>query len=185
MTLGCRAFFLEFLSEFEKEREQTNWEKIYHKNRIWTAKMLGTGRSRGRGDYGVLGHIGQKFGYVVQAEWMRIDQIWYVNLPLPENWEQQPWKTDVAIEPENDITRLEFTIFKFGEVSVPLKVGLFYPGDDEEDALNKCREMILRQVSSYPGGVYLIIFGFFDEENAIYWLGYEIDTKGNTIKLNE
>jgi len=40
MTLGCRAFFCEFLAEFEKENRNTKWEKIYDKNRIWTAKML-------------------------------------------------------------------------------------------------------------------------------------------------
>lgn len=40
MTLGCRAFFREFLAEFKKERKRTKWEQIYYKNRVWTAKML-------------------------------------------------------------------------------------------------------------------------------------------------
>jgi hypothetical protein len=44
--------------------------------------------------------------------------------------------------------------------------------------------MILKQVSSYPGGVYLIIFGFLNEEKGVYWHGYEIDFKGNIIKLH-
>jgi len=185
MTLGCRAFFYEFLAKFENEKKRTKWEKIYTKNRAWTAKMLGTGKSREKGDYGLIGRIGQKFGYKIQAEWMRIDQVWYFYLPKPEKWEQWPWKTDVVIEHENDIDNLEYTIFKLGEVSAPLKVGIFYPGEEEKEFLQKCREMILKQVPSYPGGVYLIIFGFLDEERGVYWHGYEIDFKGNIIELHE
>lgn len=183
MTLGCRAFFREFLAEFDKERQKTNWEKIYDKNRVWTAKMLGTGESRRKGDYGLIGRVGKKFGYELQAEWMRIDQVWYHWLKKPEKWKERPWKTDVVIEHENYIDNLEFTIFKLREVSAPLKVGIFYPEEEEEKYLQKCREMIMKQVSSYPGGVYLIIFGFLDEEVGVYWLGYEIDFKGNIIQL--
>ena len=184
MTLGCRAFFLGFLDEFEKEKKSTNWEKIYYNNKIWTAKMLGTGKSRRKGDFGLIGRIGKKFGYELQAEWMRIDQVWYCYLPKPEKWEQQPWKTDVVIEHENDIDNLEYTLFKLGEVSAPLKVGIFYPRENEEEFLKKCPEMILKQASAYPGGVYLIIFGFFDKEKGVYWHGYEVDFKGNLIKLH-
>ena len=61
MTLGCRAFFLEFLAEFDKEKKRTKWDKIYDDNKKWTAKMLGTGPSRKKDDYGLLGRIGQKF----------------------------------------------------------------------------------------------------------------------------
>ena len=81
---------------------------------------------------------------------------------------------------------MEYTFIKFGEISAPLKVGIFYPGEESEtEYLDKCREMILKQVPSYPGGVYLIIFGFLDEEKGVYWHGYEIDFKGNVIKLHE
>lgn len=52
--------------------------------------MLGTGKSRKKGDFGLIGRIGQKFGYEIQAEWMRLDQVWYFHLPKPENWEQPP-----------------------------------------------------------------------------------------------
>lgn len=96
-----------------------------------------------------------------------------------------PWKTDAVIEHENDIDNLEFTIFKLGEVSAPLKVGIFYPGEKEDECLQKCRDMILKQISSYPGGVYLIIFGFLNEQKGVYWHGYEIDFKGNIVKLHK
>ena len=186
MTLGCRAFFREFLAEFNKEKKRTKWEKIYEKDRIWTAKMLGTGPSRKKGDYGLLGRIGKKFDYVIQAEWRKIDQIWWYELPKPETWEQPPWRNDVIVEHENNINKLEYTLFKFEEISASLKVGIFYPGEEnEEELLKKCRDMILKQVSSYPGGVYLIIFGFLDEEKGVYWHGHEIDFKGNMIKLHE
>ena len=147
--------------------------------------MLGTGKSRKKGDFGLIGRIGKNFGYKLQAEWMRIDQIWYYYLPKPEKWEQQPWKTDVVVEHENNIDNFEYTLFKLGEVSAPLKVGIFYPGEEnEENLLKRCPEIILKQVSAYPGGVYLIIFGFFDKEKGVYWHGYEIDFKGNLIKLH-
>ena len=50
---------------------------------------------------------------------------------------------------------------------------------------DKACEIIKKQVTSYPGEVYLIIFGFLDEEKGVYWHGYEIDFKGNVIKLHE
>ena len=71
-------------------------------------------------------------------------------------------------------------------MSAPLKVGIFYPGEEnEEEFLKKCPEMILKQVSAYPGVVYLIIFGFLDEEKGVYWHRCEIDFKGNVVKLRK
>jgi len=186
MALGCRVFFYEFLAEFEKEKTKTKWEEIYDKNRIWTARLLGTGSSRKKGDYGLIGRIGQKFGYEITAEWRRIDQVWSYYLPKPKTWSQFPWRNDVVVEHENYIKNLEYTFFKFEEISAPLKVGIFYPGkESEEEAVEKCRQMILKQVSSYPGSMYLIIFGFLDEEEGVCWDGYEVDFKGNIIKLHE
>ena len=184
MTLGSRAFFCEFLSEFEKEKEK--WEDIYHKNRIWTGKMLGTGESREKGDFGLLGRLGQRFGYEIAAEWRCIDQVWSYYLPKPEGCDEQPWRNDVLVEHENDDTRLEYAFYRFEEISAPLKVGIFYPGQEHEvEAIEKCRNMILKQVSSYPGGVYLIIFGFLDERKGVCWHAYEIDFKGNVVRLHE
>jgi len=185
MTLGCRAFFCEFLAEFEKENRNTKWEKIYDKNRIWTAKMLGTGKSREKGNYGLLGRIGKRFGYEIDPEWRHIDQVWYYHLPKPKTWQNPPWKNDVLVEHENDIDNLEYTLFKFDEISSPLKVGIFYPGKDEEEYLEKAAEIIKKQVTSYPGEVYLIVFGFLEEERGVYWHAYEIDFKGNIIKLHK
>jgi len=185
MTLGCRAFLREFLAEFEKAKKKTNWMKIYEDNKKWTAKMLGTGPSREKGDYGLIGRIGQKFGYKIDPEWRHIDQVWFYNLPKPKGWQDPPWKNDVMIEHENDIDNLEYTLVKFDEVSVPLKVGIFYPGDDEEEYRDKAAEIVKKQVTSYPGEVYLIIFGFAEEEKGVYWHAYEIDFKGNVIQLHE
>jgi hypothetical protein len=184
-----KAFFFEFLAEFDNEKKKTKWEKIWTASSQWTSKMLGTGKSRPKGDFGLIGRIGQKFGYEIEAEWRRIDQIWYQHLPKPENCEEAPWRIDVMVEHENAINNLEYTLFKCEEISTPLKVGIFYPYPDdkenEEKFLKKSCEIIAKQVSSYPGGVYLIIFGFNDEEKGIYWHGYEIDSKGNAIKLQK
>ena len=184
MPLGCRAFFHEFLAEYDKEKKTTKWEKIYLKNKEWTTKMLGDGKSRKKDDYGLIGRIGKKFGYEIQSEWRRIDQIWYHWLQKPEGWKEAPWKNDVLVEHENDIDRLEYTFIKFEELSAPLKVGIFYPGDNEKEYLEKSRQMIMKQIASYPGGVYLIIFGFLDDSKGVYWHGYEIDFKGNRIGLH-
>lgn len=185
MTLGCRAFFVEFLKEFEEERKKTKWEKLWNKNTKWTAKMLGTKLNRNKGDYGLVGRIAQKFHYEIDSEWRHTDQVWYFYLPSPKTWEDIPWKCDVLVEHENNIKRFEFTLFKFGEISAPLKIGIFYPEEDEEDYLKKASEIIRRQMISYPGEVYLIIFGFLNDDKGIYWHGYEIDIKGNIIKLHE
>lgn len=183
LTLGCRAFLNEFLTEFEKDKKE--WAEIYKSNKKWTAKMLGTKESRENGDYGLLGRIGKKFGYEIAAEWRRIDQVWFHYLPKPERWKERPWRNDVVVEHENDIANLEYTFNKFEEISAPFKVGIFYPGrKGESQSLKMAHDMILKQVSYYPGEVYLIIFGFLDKEKGVYWHAYEIDFKGNIIKLH-
>lgn len=130
--------------------------------------MLGTGKSRKKSDYGLIGRIGQKFGYEIEAGWRHIDQVWFYWLPKPKGWRKSPWRNDVIVEHENDIDRLEYTFFKFEEILAPLKVGIFYPGEEEKDRLEKCREMISKQVSAYPGATYLIIFGFCDDEKGVF-----------------
>lgn len=184
MTLGCRSFLREFLAEFENDKSKTNWEKIWNKNNIWNGKMLGTGKSRENNDYGLLGRIGQKNKYEVQAEWMRFDQTWYYLCYPGESWIEQPWKIDVIIEHENNFQRFEYTLFKFEGASAPLKVGIFYPDEEVEyEVLVRASQIIQKQVIAYPGGVYLLIFGFLDDEKGICWRAYEIDFKGNIIPL--
>lgn len=183
LTLCCRAFFLSFLEEFEEEGKNVDWQKIYPKNKLWTARMLGTGKSRRKGNHGLVGRVGEKFGYEISPEWRRIDQVWYYLLPKPDNWEDAPWKNDVLIEHDNDICRMEYTLFKFDEISAPLKVFISYPGDNEKDCLKVASEIIEKQVTSYPGEVYLMIFGFCDDKNGVYWHAYEIDFKGNITQI--
>jgi len=186
MTLGGRAFFYEFIAEFNKEGKKTNWEKLWDDPAKWTKEMLGTAASRKKDDYGLLGRLGKRFQYQIEAEWRRIDQIWYHYLPKPETWESAPYRIDVAVEHENQIGNLEFTLFKFEELSIPLKICIFYLSmQDEKAVLRKSSEIISKQISSYPGGLYLMIFGLQDPKSGIYWHAYEIDSKGNVIVLHE
>jgi hypothetical protein len=186
MTLGSRAFFREFLLEFDAEKNKVNWELLYERPSEWTAKMLGTSRSRKTGDYGLIGRIGQEFGYEIDAEWRNIDQVWYIYLPELKKGKDTPWRDEVLIEHENDAGRLEYTFYKFNEIAAPLKVGIFFPRKgNEEERLEKCREMILKQVSYFPGETYLVIFGFQDAKTGVYWHAYEIDFKGNVTKLHK
>lgn len=90
------------------------------------------------------------------------------------------------IEHENDIERLEYTLNKFDEVSAPLKVSIFYVDEEKEkEYLEKSRQIILKQTPSYPGEVYLLIFGVLVvDKKEIIWSGYEIDAKGKTVALH-
>lgn len=186
MTLGCRSFFYEFIGLVNHENKDGRLAKIYHKWTEWTTLMLGNRQSRDNDDYGLIGRVGQKYHYETEPEWRDIDQVWSVLLPKPLILLESPWKLDVLVEHENDIKRLEYTLFKFLEIDAPLKIGIFYPADYEEDSLEKCREIIKNQVPLIPSNQYLIIFGFLNEtSNQIIWHGYEIDFRGNIVKLHE
>jgi len=184
LTLGGRAFVKEFLEEFANYEKQRPWRPIWMKDREWTKQMLGNSKSRKKGDFGLIGKIGKKFGYEVVAEWRRIDQVWYYYLPKLEKCKELPWKLDVIVEHENEIDNLEYTFYKLGEIISPLKVGIFYPDMEKEQAtLDKCIEMITKSVTSVTGESYLIIFGFLTKKNTVEWRAHEIDFKGNTSKI--
>ena len=186
MTLGSRAFVRGFITEFEKSKDITDWEGLWEDGTAWTNKMLGTSSSRRENDFGIIGSVGQGFGYQIQAEWMRIDQVWYNDLLERDDWDFIPWKTDVVIEHENNIDKLVRTLLKLGEISAPLKVGVFYPEPEKEDEyISTGSEIIEKQPVPYPGGVYLLIFGILDEEKGIIWHPYEIDWKGNVFPLHK
>lgn len=184
MTLAARMLYYEFINEFKKVGKNNDWVAFWNKNTEWTAKMLGTGESRKNGDFGLLGKIGQKYGYDIYAEWKDIDQIWSNFLSKPSNWNHAPWINDVIIEHENNINKFEYTILKFTEFSAPLKVGIFYPDDDENKYLDISKEIIKYYVSTYPGEIYLLIFGYLENEKIIIWKAHEIDWKGNSIQID-
>ncbi|MGA3110471.1 MAG: hypothetical protein ABSE15_00380 [Candidatus Bathyarchaeia archaeon] len=184
MTLGGRAFIKEFLEEFANYEKQRPWLPIWDKSGEWTKDMLGDSVSRKKNNYGLIGKIGKTFGYGVDAEWRRIDQVWYYYLPKLEQCKELPWKLDVIIEHENDINNLEYTFYKLGEIISPLKVGIFYPDKGKEQAtIEKCIELITKSVTSVTGESYLIIFGFLTKKNTVEWRAHEIDFKGNTSKI--
>ena len=44
--------------------------------------MVGSWASRTSGDYGLIGEIGSALGYLVEAEYLRVDQTWSSAKPL-------------------------------------------------------------------------------------------------------
>ncbi|MFX1563179.1 MAG: hypothetical protein ACFFDP_07715 [Promethearchaeota archaeon] len=183
--LGSRAFFSSFITKFEHDESKRSWLDI--PDGEWTNRMLGTAKSRKKKDFGLIGSIGQELGYIIQSEWMRIDQVWYIILPKPKGWKRDPWRTEVAIEHENhpSIGYFEYTLHKLEELAVPLKIAFFYPGDQAEEWLHRAEVIIPKQIKGVLGGVYLLVFGFLNEEETGHrWEAYEIDTKGTTIALH-
>jgi len=49
MTLGCRAFFREFLAEFKREGRKTNWEKYMMRIEFGPESCLGRLKAEKRG----------------------------------------------------------------------------------------------------------------------------------------
>jgi len=186
MTFGSRAFFEDFLNEFEEDKKNTNWVDLFEKKKERTEKMLGTSDSRKKGDYGLLGKIGKKYGYTRECEWLKVDLNFHNDMEDEEFLGFIPWKTDVLIEHENNPTNYVRTLLKLGETSTPLKIVFFYPKVEEENEFIETGRRIIKNLPvSYPGGVYLLVFGFCDDKKGVYWKAYEIDWKGNIFPISK
>ena len=167
MILVSKIIFRDFLNEFKKRGRRVDWKELYDDAKGYTREMVGDSKSREQGDYGLWGVLGKKYDYEIQAEWMRIDQIWYYYLKKPTGWKEKPWQTDVAIEHENYYANIEYTLWKIGEFLANLKICIFYPDRDKKDKDLKKIGEIISQRSNFPNERYLIIFGF--KEKDVFW----------------
>lgn len=178
MTLGSRSFFYDLVKETRNAVRKVG--KFYDlKKPEKTRMMLGDGDSRKNEDFGLIGRIGQRYGYQIQAEWMRIDQVWYYDINENDEWNFLPWVTDAIIEHENNIDDFIRTIVKLTEYSAPIKIAIFYPKrDDEEKWVGIASEIISKRQVSYPGESYLLVFGLYDKKKNLYWNAHEINWQG-------
>lgn len=179
MSLAGRVIFQEFLKKFHKSK--LKWDDLPS---LWTKKMLGSGSSRKKGDFGILGRIGQKYGFEVQAEWMRIDQIWYSQLDLGKDV-RKGWWTEVAIEHENkqDLDGIIYLLNKLIEFKARLKLGICYP-EDEMQALEGISKTLAGTPFSLENERYLFLFGRLGEnDQQVLFNAWEFDSRGNRIKV--
>jgi hypothetical protein len=86
MSVQSRAFLRLFSDEVRSSLvNPEDTRRRWNSSPEWSALMLGSAESRRNADFGVLGRIGRSLGYALQAEYLRVDQIWYtLNPDAPE-----------------------------------------------------------------------------------------------------
>jgi hypothetical protein len=177
MSIQSRAFLKLFRDEVQSAlAESGNFMRLWNSARDWTGLMLGTGTSRASAGFGVLGNIGRNLGYQLQAEYLRVDQIWYTTSPETPN----DWRIEAFIEHENDVGRLPETIRKLLELGPGFKVAIVYPDPSEKkDALAEITRLIENRYGTPADSRVSVVFGFLDEGKAgVLWEAFEFDGVG-------
>jgi hypothetical protein len=164
MATSAKKVFRKFLKEFEKSK--VDWEKIYNKNREWTRHMIGNNRSREKGDFGILGAIGKREGYKIQAEWMHFDQAWYYTYRDTKISGIKPWRTDVVIEHENDHRYIPYCCIKLAESKAPLKILIAYPGKKKKRYIEEIKHIVSKRRQGDEK--YLVIFGQLADKKVVW-----------------
>lgn len=178
LSLDCRVIFAEFLSEFQKSKLKWGQPRS-----TWTEKMLGSKKSRKKEDYGIFGKIGKKYGYELQAEWMRIDQVWYNQIDLEEGI--RVWWDEVGVEHHNgrSLKSILYVIYKLAEFKARLKIGVFYPKDDVGSVLEQISKVIQKTPVRTENERHLIILGRPKRRGVVKFDAWEFNTRGNKIKV--
>jgi len=105
VSVQSRAFLRLFQAEVQAGlSDEALLRRTWNSSSDWTAFMLGSGPSRASSDptFGVVGRVGISLGYRVSAEYLRVDQIWYVTDPEDE----RDWRIEAFVEHENDPKRV-------------------------------------------------------------------------------
>jgi hypothetical protein len=150
----------------------------WHSYTEWSTLMLGSGETRNSAarDFGVIGRVGLTLGYKCQAEYLRVDQIWYASNPdAPEDW----W-IEAFLEHENNFKRLAMTVRKLLELGAGLKVAITYPPvASKAELLATVSRLISERHGTLPDSRLTLIFGFLDSEQSIIsWEAHEFDGMG-------
>ena len=145
----------------------------------WSKFMLGSRETRAAGDFGVIGRLGQALGYSLQAEYFRIDQIWYSSPPTAS----EDWLIDAFIEHENNPRRVPETFRKLLQLGPGLKVMITYPSEDSATMfVDSVTGLIQKRFGTAPDARILLIFGFL-RSNSVDWQGHEFDGLGRLSPL--
>jgi hypothetical protein len=144
----------------------------------WSTLMLGSSETRKSAarDFGIIGRVGRSLGYELQAEYLRVDQIWYtINPDAPEDW-----RIEAFLEHENNHKRLAETVRKLLELGAGLKVAITYPPvASKAELLSTVSRLIKERHGTPPDSRLTVIFGFLDGEHSIVsWEAHELDGMG-------
>ena len=141
--------------------------------------MLGSSHTRAANDHGVLGRIGQSLGYLLQAEYFRVDQIWYSAPPTKTD----DWIIEAFVEHENEISRVPETIRKILQLGSGLKVLVTYPeGMDVERIVANVSALITSRYGTAHDSRILLVLGQLTTLIPV-WSGYEFDGLGRVVAL--
>ena len=153
----------------------TRWDS----SGAWSTLMLGSAQTRTAGDFGILGRMGRNLGYEVQAEYFRVDQIWYSALESTPN----DWLIEAFIEHENEIARAEETIRKLLQLGAGFKVLISYPmAKSPSKVLDEIARLVRTRHSTPADTRLLTVFGFL-ENRAVKWQAHEIDGMGRVATI--
>jgi hypothetical protein len=144
----------------------------------WSTFMLGSGETRKSAarDFGVIGRIGRSLGYELQAEYLRVDQIWYTLNPDAA----EDWRIEAFLKHENKYKHLPETVRKLLELGAGLKVAITYPPiASKAELLAKVSRLIRERHGMPPDSCLTVIFGFLDgAQSIVSWEAHEFDGMG-------
>jgi hypothetical protein len=177
MSVQSRAFLKLFSDETRAALvDPKETPRKWHSCPEWSAIMLGSGGTRKTPlrDFGVLGRIGRSLGYELQAEYLRVDQIWYTVNPEDAG----DWRIEAFLEHENNFKRLPETVRKLLELGAGLKVAITYPpAATKGDLLAAIARLIKDRHGTPPDSRVTVIFGFIEGE-TVFWEAHELDGMG-------
>jgi hypothetical protein len=176
MSVESRAFI--HLLQHELTTSPDDADRLWEEHTYWTRFMLGDGASRRAGDFGAIGRVGKLLGYHLQAEYFRVDQVWYTEPVIGD------WHIDGYFEHENSIARLEETVRKLLQLGPGLKVVITYPDlDDRDECLESVRELIRNRHGTSSDTRLAVVFGFLAEKR-MRLEGYEFDGMGRCARVD-
>jgi hypothetical protein len=178
MSVEARAFLR--LLQVEMTALPDGAGALWSNDKYWTRSMVGDGATRkaAQPDYGAVGRVGAKLGYKRQAEYLRIDQIWYQEERPPN------WTIEAYIEHENSLGRLDMTVRKLLSVGPGLKVLVTYPGARKDHALDATERLLRERHGTSPDGRIFLVFGALDRERDRMRLeGHEFDGLGRRCSV--
>lgn len=147
----------------------------------WTEFMLGSPSTRAGGRFGVLGQVGRSVGYQIQAEYLRVDQIWYDSPPSSPD----DWLIEAFVEHENDVRRVPETIRKILQLGPGLKVLVTYPESvPAETLVTRVSELIRKRYGTPPDSRLLLVLGRLASPLPL-WRAHEFDGLGRESGMPE
>lgn len=182
MSAEGRMFLRLLADHVARRMKGENVAQRWNQYRWWTEMMLGSSASRRPPlkDFGVLGAMAQLLGYTPQAEYLRVDQIWYFG----PGQDKSDWLIDAYLEHEHNAKKLPELVRKLLAIGGGLKVAITYLDGTAPDAL---LSQVGAQISARYGVAddmrLLVAFGFLANAN-LEWEGYMFDGRGRSIALH-